>query len=74
MGIEDLRRYPMLKESGLQPRYQIAAIGIVSYVLQLASTALRKMTARWHLMMQSCDDLAVVRDSVPRDRERHVLA
>ena len=55
----------VLRQRGLDPRHQIAAIGLVIGMLQLAAAAFGKMTAWRHLVMRAEGQRPVVEHASP---------
>src|SRR5688572_24945511 len=74
MRLADFGRDAVLVERAFHPRHQIAAIGIVVGMLQLAAAALGKVAARRHLVMRAVLDVAISPYHVAGDRERHMAA
>ena len=74
MRLAGLGGEAMLRERRLHPRHEVAAIGLVIGVLELASAAFREVTARRLLVMRSRRQRAVVEQSIARDAERHMAA
>src|SRR5689334_13843625 len=72
MRLADLRRQPMLPERRLHARDEVAAIGFVIDVLQLASPALREVAARRFLVVGSRRKRSVVKQGIPWDPERNM--
>jgi len=72
--LANVRLDPVLRERGLDARHQIAAIGLVVGVLELAPAAFREMTARWLLMVRAGRERAVVEQDVAENSERHMAA
>jgi len=68
----DFGRQSMLCQRALNPRYQIAPIGFVVGVLELASATFREMTARRFLVMRSVSQRAVVKHRIAGNSERNV--
>ena len=74
MRLADLGRQPVLGQRGLDPRDQIAAIGLVVGVLELAAAAFGEMTARRLLVMRAGRERAVVEQGIARHAEGDVAA
>ena len=72
MRIADLRLETVLGQRCLDPRNEIAAIGLVVGMLKLASAALGEVTAGRFLVMRPRSQGAIVKQDVPRHSERHV--
>jgi hypothetical protein len=72
MRLADFSLQCVLQERSFDPRYQIAAIGLVIYMLELAPTAFGKMSARRLLVMRPRRERSVVEESVARHTERHM--
>ena len=51
-GNKGAEKPALLEQRGLDPRNQKAAIGLVIGMLELAAAALRKVAARWILMVR----------------------
>src|SRR4029079_13994075 len=63
----------VLRERRLDPRDEIAAIGVIVGVLELAAGALREMAARRLLVVGPERKRAVVEQCIARNSERHML-
>lgn len=74
MRLANLRLQSMLRQCGLDPRDEIAPIGLVVGMLELASAALGEMMARRILVMRSRRKRSVVEQRVARDSKCHVSA
>src|SRR4051812_45595050 len=74
MRFADLRLYPVLGERSLDPAYEIAAIGLVVGVLELASSAFGEVTARGVLVVRARRHRTVVEQGVARHSECDVAA
>lgn len=72
MRIPDRSLDAMLSERGLDPRDQIAAIGLVIGMLELASAAFREVPARRVLMMWSGRKPTIVEQGIAGHPEGHV--
>jgi hypothetical protein len=60
----------MLRQCGLGARDEIAAIGVVVGMLELAPSALRKVTAWRHLMVRTRSQRPIVEQDVARNSKR----
>ena len=67
MRFADLGLQPMLGQRRLNPAYEIAAIGLVVGMLELAAAAFREMAARRILVMRAGSERAIVEQGVTRN-------
>jgi hypothetical protein len=74
VGIADLRAQIVLCERRLDPRFEVAAIGFVVRMLELAPAAFWKMPAGRLLVVRTRCECAVIEQGIPRDSERDVAA
>jgi len=74
MGIADDGLQCMLRKRRFDPRYEIAAIGLVVCMLELAATALREVAARRVLMMRPEGQRAIVENRVAGHAKGYVAA
>lgn len=74
MRIPNLGLQTVLRERGLDPAHEIAAICLVVSMLELAAAALREMAARRLLMMRSGRERSIVEQRIAGDSERHVAS
>lgn len=74
MRLADFGRKIVLCERGRDPVGQVTAVSLVIDMLELASAALRKVTAWRHLMVRPLDQRSVIPDRVAGDSERHMPA
>lgn len=72
MRIAKLRFQIVLGQRGPDPRNEIAAIGLVVGMLELASTAFRKVPARRVLVMRAGCECPIVEQRISRNSKRHV--
>src|SRR5512144_2864550 len=72
MRLPDFGREVVLCERGLDARYQVAAIGFIVRMLELAAAAFRVVAARRFLVVRPESQRSVVEHCVARNSERHV--
>ncbi len=74
MRLPDFGLKPMMGKRGFDPRHEIAAIGMVVGVLELAAAAIREMAARRLLVMRTEGQGAIVQDGIAGHPEGDVAA
>ena len=74
MRLADLGREVVLRERGLDAADEIAAIGVIIRLLQLAPATFGKMPARRLLVVRARRKLAIVEQRITRNAERDVAA
>jgi hypothetical protein len=74
MRLAKLRLQFVLRQSGLDPRDKIVAIGFVVGVLELAAAALREVPARRILVVRARREGTIVHEGVAGNAERHMAA